>query len=464
MSHRFVYTDPDGREVRLETQADLNRAVASGAVGDDTPLFDELTSEWGPARTHALYRLAREEGAPAPSEEETPPESPEAAEDGEAADDASLGGLTLTDALPEVDVDDTVEDFKARLERERRQEQELKPGSSHDSLGMVRGDTVADLPESPAAESRRDPANSDSPPPTSRSRATDAAERARQLFPPADLTADGPVPNRKSARPRGLDGAQFRQVALLAGLIGIGAWGIADARATASANSDALEILMLEASQASEPPPEGLLEVRASAEAAFRDMRDGMDRIRSAMDVGEAPDEWLSGEYLSDPASAPVVREYWTRYGEFVDSIRSAEEELFRSGFATRLQQMGITGPVLSIRLARGLSDFRADRPRRDEVYGAMDALAAEALSLDDWLRSVEGRIAYAGVREDAVSMAPDLEAAALDPETAAELDRRLMAVLDALDLVTGMDPAEARNLTGRALGSLGGADGGRQP
>lgn len=458
MSHRFVYTDPDGREVRLVTQADLERAVAEGEISDATPLFDEVAAELAPARGHDAYRRARDAVAARGGFRTT-------GED----EDLTLEGLTLAAPLADPTVDDTVRDFKERLERERRQARELDPGAGRADLGMVRGDTVADIadPEKAApsasegspsdgTSSRGTPSGAE--PATTRRPGSSIADRAAPLFPGPNADA----PDADAVRPTGMDRGMLRQVAIFAALVGVGAWGIADARATATDAAAASEVLYLEASQASGPPPAGLLDVRASSEAAFRDMRDGMQRIRSVMEVVQPPSSWLSGEYLSDPMSAPEVRDFWLRYETFVDSIRAAEEDLFRSGFASRLQEVGITGPVLSIRLARGLTDFRADRPRREDVYSAMEGLAREALSLDTWLRSVPGRIAYAGVREDALSMAPGLEAAALDEQTASELDRRLDAVLDALDRVTGFDPAESADPTGRALGELGGDGSGR--
>ncbi len=81
-----------------------------------------------------------------------------------------------------------------------------------------------------------------------------------------------------------------------------------------------------------------------------------------------------------------------------------------------------------------------------------MDALAEEAIALDDWLREASDRIAFAGVRGGAVSMAPEIEAAPLDEETRRQLDTRLDRVLDALERVTGPDPGRARNLTGQVF------------
>jgi len=495
MSHRFIYTDSNGREVRLESQADLHRAVTDGRVTPDTLLFDELTSEWAPARSHPLVRLAIEElVGPIAEEAETDPQEPvedesttigvdPTAEDDAGADepdvDVGLDGLTLAELPLDLEEDDTVEDFRERLERERRQALELETGTMDGGLEMVRGDTVADIaqpgaetpepaaePAPPAASTPSPPASPPAAPPVDRETSlgnAPAVDRALPWFPSAaDSWEETEASTAAPVRPGGFDREGLRQVALMAALLGVGFWGIVDARAAASAETGTVEVLMLEAAQGSEPPPQGLLEVRASTDGAFADMRDGMERIRVRMGIEEPPTVWLSGEYLADPDVAPEVRDFWLRYAGLPDSLRLVEEELFRSGFVTRLQQRGIIGPVLSIRLARALGDFRADRPRREVVYSAMEGLAAEALSLDNWLRMVSGRIAYAGVRDGAVSMAPELEAAPLDEATRVELDRRLNRLLDALDRVTGSDPTEARNLTGHALGDLmGTASGG---
>ena len=183
----------------------------------------------------------------------------------------------------------------------------------------------------------------------------------------------------------------------------------------------------------------------------------GMERIRSRLGIEAPPTSWLSGRYLSDPASAPEVLDYWSTYEAFVDSLRMSEEDLFRSGFVTRLQESGITGPVLSIRLASGLSDFRADRGRREAVYRAMEGLAEEARALDGFLRANTDRIAYAGVRAGAVSNAPGIEALPLDEATRLGLNAQLDRLFAAMDRVTGMDPSRARDLTGTAFEQLAG-------
>jgi len=246
------------------------------------------------------------------------------------------------------------------------------------------------------------------------------------------------------------------QAAILALLIGVAGWGIADALGSSSDEGappepDAEVEPAAPVAQPSADVGSGV-DIRASTYAAFSEMQDGMEALGARLGVAEPPSAWLSGRYLANADTLPAVRDFWVRYGEFVDSIRVSEEELFRSGFISRLRREGVTGSAIPIRLSGAIRDFRADSTRREEIYRSMDTLADEAIALDDWLREASDRIAFAGVRGGAVSMAPEIEAAPLDEETRRALDARLDRVLDALERVTGPDPTRARNLTGQVF------------
>jgi len=245
------------------------------------------------------------------------------------------------------------------------------------------------------------------------------------------------------------------QAAILALLIGVLGWGIADAVATSAdppTESGSTMIGDLPVPENDPDPVDAALDLSASTYVAFADMQLGMERLGQRLGVAEPPTDWLSGRYLADAATLPQVRDFWVRYGAFVVSVRVREEELFRAGYLTRLRNEGGGGSTLSIRLSGALQDFRTDRTRREQIYRTMDALAAEALLLDQWLREASDQIAYAGVRDGAVSLAPEIEAAPLDDETRRELDIRLNRILDALDRVTGPDPSRARAITGRIV------------
>ncbi|MDT8367959.1 MAG: hypothetical protein RQ745_02040 [Longimicrobiales bacterium] len=436
MSHRFLYLTPSGREARIESTEELRRAVARGEVNADTLLHDTEGSSWAPAHTHAIFRLVLE------------------AEEGEQAGDLDDDDLSL--ALDSVVSDavehDDVEAFHEALERERRLERDLDPSAGVEGLGAVRRSEKADAlatPESEAATASGPAAPEVAlPAPSPGSIRELDVPRWSQLRPPRPPPPPCP-PDPRARR------ARLRRGVLMGVLLLVGGWGIADAWTIPAPDPSVVEPLTLGGYSNPSEPAEGALRVRESARAAFSDMRVGMERIRGRLRIDGPPEAWLTGMYLADPPSAPEVREFWIRYGAFVDSLRTAEEDLFRSGFVARLQERGITGPVLSIRLVRGLEEFRADRARRDTVYLAMERLSREAIAFDDFLREASDRIAYAGVREGAVSVAPELEAAPLDEATRAELNARLDTLLFALQEVTGKDPAQTRDLTGAALEAL---------
>jgi hypothetical protein len=486
MSFRFLFLDSDGREIRLSSRAELRRAVQVGDLGEDMLLYDAETSEWSPARTHPLVREMLE-GAEAPD--------PVVPKTGRRAVDklnpGDISGLTLTstdsgshDPLDHPDPeegdeeDETVRAFRERLERERRRQESMGPGVVSDGLSMKRGDRIADLhdpnapkkdtprtsvePEPAPVEPESEPVESE---PSSRLPETSEPSEARGL---PSWSAGAPVgrqaapgTRRKRVRPsqstvaRTIERGLSPQAAILALLVGVLGWGIADALATsgdAPAESGSTMIGDLPVPDTDAEPVDAALDLSASTYVAFADMQRGMERLGQRLGVAEPPTDWLSGRYLADAATLPQVRDFWVRYGAFVDSVRVREEELFRAGYLTRLREEGVGGSTLSIRLSGALQDFRDDRARREQIYRTMDALAAEALLLDQWLREASDRIAYAGVRGGAVSLAPEIEAAPLDDETRWELDTRLNRILDALERVTGPDPNRARAITGRIV------------
>ncbi len=162
----------------------------------------------------------------------------------------------------------------------------------------------------------------------------------------------------------------------------------------------------------------------------------------------------MGGPYLANALAYPEVQRFWGRYLAYVEALATREEELFRSGFVSRLQAQGISGPVLSIRLARALRDFRADRPRRNETYGAMEELGDSALDLHAFLADNADAIRYAPV-DQGVTDDPILEAVADDEEIREALWSRLERLADALDRVAGEDPMQRRDVSRRVLADL---------
>jgi hypothetical protein len=191
----------------------------------------------------------------------------------------------------------------------------------------------------------------------------------------------------------------------------------------------------------------------AEAEA-FQDMVAGMEHLRRSLRVGEPPDVWMGGPYLSNALGFPEVQEYWRRYLQYVQTLRDSEEDLFRSGFVTRLRLQGITGPALSIRLARALQDFEDDAGRREVTYAGMEELARSALGLHEFLVAYAHRIRYAPV-EQGINDDPILEAVPEDETVKQGLWMRIERLVEALDGVADSDPLGRRDVSRSVLGSL---------
>lgn len=507
MAFRFLYVDADGQEVQVASLDDFRALVRDGVIVEDTLLYDALSRDWATARFHPVYRLAIEDISRSWSEDTDGSESG-------LPNSASDLGLLQTDS----EAPDATTAFLEEYERERRRA-ELESGVSRPAIpgldrqsnrpGLDVEPTDDGVPEVPAdsaddetsdAPSRR----RDVPSSTTGSRDGHVFDGERRDFTgdrrgsPEDSPGSAEVggvpdphprdsrrardesrsrvasaPSRKSgpARPPrvpenfprvmvhpGWSSEPIRQVVLFAAVVAIGGWGIAEAWATDPIPPVDEEVLVHEARVASDAyTAPGALLIRESADAAFSDMTAGMQRIQAQLGVGAPPQSWLSGEYLSDPESAPEVMEYWDRYDALVDSLRAAEADLFRAGFVTRLQRQGITGSVLSIRLARAMQDFTADAPRREVVYSAMDDMVEEARSLDTFLHENSGRIAFAGVRSGALSSDPATEAVPLDDQTRQRLAEHLDRLFLAMDEVTGTDPTRRRDLTGNVMKLLRG-------
>jgi hypothetical protein len=194
--------------------------------------------------------------------------------------------------------------------------------------------------------------------------------------------------------------------------------------------------------------------MEATEAEAFQDMVLGMENLRRTMRVGKPPASWMGGPYLSNALGFPDVRDYWVRYLDYVDALRQSEQDLFRSGFVTRLRLQGITGPALSIRLAQALEHFEEDAPRREVTYAGMEELAIAALGLHDFLLANVERIRYAPV-DQGVNDDPVLEAVPLDADTEEALWTRIERLVQALDGVADADPLERRDVSRSVLGSL---------
>jgi hypothetical protein len=165
--------------------------------------------------------------------------------------------------------------------------------------------------------------------------------------------------------------------------------------------------------------------------------RDGFLRrvegVRDAAGPAAVPEVWLEGRYLADAAACPEVRRYWEGVRDFVDALRRSEEELYREAWLEAAAELGVSGPVRSLRLAPALGEFAAGRTVREAHYRRVGELAAAALSLHALLEELGGRVTYEPIRGGKLSADPVLEAAGADPAAQALLEEALDRVLAAL-------------------------------
>jgi hypothetical protein len=472
MRFRFLFVDDRGEEVYVSSPEELARHARSGALREEALLYDALTREWAPARSHpAFARLVEHDGHSAPDggPESASRSSTPVPHGGAPTPDTDTGALPTLEPLPEDEVQvDTVQLFLEDRERERREDlrehdRELKTAAFLDAgvgpetrrHAPISG-SWGDTPPAPgdagydsflAAQRRW----GESLPPRGGAGATGGDGSRSAGNPPA---RSGPLARwvrrtraRSRQRSRERAGAQM---ALLTLLLGVGAWGIADAWGVTPLQ--ATSVPREEPTPVEPPPPDPSME--AAKSEAFGYMVRGMEALRSELGLGEPPVTWMGGPYLSNALAFPEVEAYWLRYLEYVEALRSREEDLFRTGFVTQLQGRGIDGAAVSIRLAEALQDFELDRGRREAVYAGMEELARAALDLHGFLLENMQRIRYAPV-DQGVNDDPILEAVPDDPVTEAGLWSRIDRLVEALDGVADPDPRRRRDVSRSVLGSL---------
>jgi hypothetical protein len=155
--------------------------------------------------------------------------------------------------------------------------------------------------------------------------------------------------------------------------------------------------------------------------------------LRDQAGLVDVPAVWLEGRYLSDAAAHPGVRDFWEGVRGFVDAARRNEAEMYREAWLEAAEDLGVSGPVRSLRLATALGDFAAAWPVREAHYRRVGELAAAALALHDILVELGDRVTYEPMRGARLSADPVLEAAGADPAAQAFLETALDRVLAAL-------------------------------
>ena len=409
MRFRFLYLNDAGEEVEVGGLDELRTAVAMGRVAEGTLLYDAVTHEWAPARAHSAYRELMEE----PDDRVAEP---------------AISEVPKMSPVREPDVPDPVSVFVEEEERRRAAEGVEEAKHRPDNLQIMDG-------------------------------TGELADRANDPVRPPSRSFDGPPePDTRPAAPRitrRRAGRGSRRLLMAVGtvvLLGT-VWAVAGDRGGAEAGD--LPAASGDGVAAAGATPQGgeLAALIAEAEgSAFQDMVVAMDSLQRLHGLAGGPGEWLDGHYLATASAYPHVPAYWRRYQDFVAELRASDTALFRNGFVQRLRSEGFEGPVLSMRLARGLEGFDATQPARDSLYAGMESLAATALELHALLVEREDDVEYDPVRAGTVSRDPVVEAFPRYPELQNRIWQLLDRIFISMDVVQGGVPGSREQLADAPL------------
>jgi hypothetical protein len=473
MRFRFLYLGPSGSQIEVASLDDLRALIENGTIGEATPLFDALTQQWAPARLHAVFRLLCDETQIPrdPSAATTPAtELPDLG--------LTVAAATPSEPDTDRDVRELMKEREREQEEGTqgtpplRTERWASPAiflNKNEDAGTRRGDswsdpaiwivppkrgagTAATPPATPtAAAPKRMPAippAKPAPPPAPSKAAPDARTAAPPATwasappppaprrgpppmapPPAAIPA--PLPRRVRSvlnRPVRFDWLRdwgqtaFEAIGRLAEhhrapgiLVSTGVVGLLLVLVTAVRGSGPASVTAV-AAGLSGPEVRGLVTRFAAAEdSGFRHMVAGIDSLRRSYNVTVVPSAWLEGKYLANASQYPEVKDYWLRNRSFLQAVMASDTALFRVGFAARLRDEGVEGPVLSLRLSQAMAGFEQTQPIRSSMYLNMAELTAAALALHDLLVERESDITYEPALDRRLSRDPVIEALPLD-------------------------------------------------
>jgi len=404
MQHRFRYLDERGRQVEVEDLASLREHVRAGKVDDQTLLYDALTEEWAPAEGHPAYRLLDDPGPQSQDDDGAgAPGAPNPETDlGDEPDFPDLD-ITLAPSGEFESTEEVVEKLLREREKDRREGLETLTTEPYTSEGTGTDSGLAE-PEAPHLAEPEPPASEPPVGPAPTSVVEDELIRPRRRRTPSRPPSRRSKARKSPTREQALRGlvALAATVAVVVGIYGI--FRIVNFSGAAEAATDA-------AGTEGRVRMAGNPAWAAAEGGAFGDMVAGMDSLRRVYGVARIPSSWLAGPYLADAGSYPEIHDYWTHYEDFVDAVRSQDTALFRRSFVDRLKEEELSGPMVSIRLARALETFRESQPARDTVYERMEDLAGSSLDLHELLVDRAPDIEYDPVTEERASRQPILEA-----------------------------------------------------
>jgi len=480
---RFRIRLEDGAELPVASVEALARRVARGDVGPSTLLFDGSTGKWhaaaeAPVVQFILDELGRE-GRELPHEWEAPAEGPPERPFAPALPDGPADGPQDTTESALLDAPRTVPPTEASPPDRDPLDLKLTPASVADDIGPALKNAFASVegpgqsvpPRAPPSPDKEDAAGREGtrpPGPRARDEEWVTAPAEGGLFTPAPLRpAEHAVPTpvagtgasvaRRKRRPAPAQGWAWLGFALVGvvtvvglGLLLSGGRGDAELSEPSPESSD---------SGAGLAPPPGL---EAAAERAMEviELRFAsvIDSTRAAAGLAAAPPEtWLSGYYLANAAESPEVRDYWERYGAFVEDLRILDRALVADVIENEL------GPsVVPASDRAGLANYVEQRyvaalPRRQEVFTQLSAVASAAISLHDFLTEAGDAIRHTpALGAEAIPRDPVLEVGTDDPVVREGLEVRLDAIFDALDRSRGGGPPPQAGLEEDLFGRFG--------
>lgn len=503
---RFTYTARDGTRVELPDLDALREHVAAGMVRNETPFYDASTGLEGPAEQHQAYRFVRDlqpGDAGSGKSEDIGSEGTEASGSGkDDRDELDFSGIdvTLVEEDDELDRDEVVR----RLLKER--EGNVEPGvhrlrlnpynetlrawegdppweegpPSHsgeedderdgeaegeaDGAGEAPAEPVAGVGEGSADEPRPAPQPLEVNPPEGSLTDLD--------YPPADTlqrprrSLPRPAPRRARAFYRR---SFFTRAILLVLVTGAGGYlvlrtGAATIPEPEAEGGGANAAVPVYGSGAEGVDPHGVAGMLAASEGeAFRDMVSGMDSLARTYDVFEVPPAWLESEYLADADRYPHVREFWERYATFVAELRHQDRTLFRRGYLDRLEGMGVSSSVATMRLAEAQRRFEETQLQRNAKYASMEDLSRVALELHDLLVSRTDDLIHDPITATSAPEEPALQVRTEDRELQDRIWAYLDRVFEDLQHINGETRWTRDDMTPGILQGIGstGGDGG---
>lgn len=439
MDARFRVRTREGKQIEPKTFEAFAEMVRSGVLRAEDKVFDALTGDWVPAGAHPMVQLLRDPLASDP--------------DGmapagfDAGDDALNLDLVQT---PSTSPEDAAREFIEKMEAERLSDPEVAPIAHEMPLdlkptGASPAGTRSETTSSFAAEVEA---------PMTIRRSDASVQVGAPLAPRRERT-----PWRRTSRKSVLLGG------FVVALVGISA-GTARTWIRAGEATSAIAVQSggappVSADRAPRPIPASEEDIRALASIRFLS---AVDDLRQELDVGDIPQSWLEGRYLSAPADFPEVRAFWEHYLAYVEAARAGEARLYRSAYLEAATRSGISGPVRSLRLASALEDFEAHRKDRAQHYDQVRDLVLASLALDDRLRELNGRVSYEPARGNKLSADPVVEAAGKDVAAQEALEQSLDEVLQAVAAAGAIGVGDRNALAlwlvkglGRVLGSVDG-------